>query len=717
MPTKHVSIRWKLVIPFAGCVLLLGVAALFVASKELDSLYGSVLTSRAEAKAESIREQIDLSASLARNFAALFSSRTDVAQAFALVGQGNPDDENDPFAQEARQMLRHSLADTLAGYEQISGAKLKLHFHLPNGRSLARLWRKKQVKRNNEWVDVSDDISSFRQTVLDVNRTGQPVQGIELGRGGFVIRGLAPVKSTSGEQAGSVEVLLDFQPILDAAADKDGSSILLYMNADRLEIARNLKDPEKYPQLGNDFIFVAGNQEEANAAGLTPEFLAKAKNELQVQWDGGHALAGFPVLDYRGQQIGVLAYVINAKAQRSAIDTLFSTLGLVFLLVLLLPVGLVLFTVRTVVLRPLSGLQCGIDRIAKGDLTCTTSLSNNDEIGDMAHALEELNKVQAHRAELAERIAGGDLRVEVVLASEHDALGLALRKMGNNLRELVSQVQSASEQIAAGSGQVSDSSQTLSHGATQQAASVEEITSSVTEIANNTRINAENAGQANQLTAQARDEARQGKESMADMIQAMTTINASSQDVSRIIKVIDEIAFQTNLLALNAAVEAARAGRHGKGFAVVAEEVRNLASRSAKAAQETNELIAESSRNVENGSRIANQTGEALERIVAAAAKAADLVQEIAQANKDQAESIAQINQGLNQVEQVTQANTASAEETASAAEQLSSQANWLRSVLGRFRVEESDLSRAALERGREQEESEEDARKGLDSF
>jgi methyl-accepting chemotaxis protein len=233
----------------------------------------------------------------------------------------------------------------------------------------------------------------------------------------------------------------------------------------------------------------------------------------------------------------------------------------------------------------------------------------------------------------------------------------------------------------------------LSQGSTEQASSIEEITASMTQVSAQTKQNAANANQANQLALAAKENAVEGNGQMQGMVKAMAEINDSSSNISKIIKVIDEIAFQTNILALNAAVEAARAGQHGKGFAVVAEEVRNLAARSANAAKETTEMIENSIRKVEAGTEIANNTASALNKIVDGVAKAAELVGDIASASNEQATGIAQINQAISQVAQVVQTNSATAEESAAASEELSSQAELLKNAVNRFRLSKVKLN------------------------
>lgn len=336
------------------------------------------------------------------------------------------------------------------------------------------------------------------------------------------------------------------------------------------------------------------------------------------------------------------------------------------------------------------------EEIQMGDLSGRLNLQRGDEIGKLAGALDSMADSLQQRSELAEAIADGDLTREVDLASEKDVLGRALRKMTARLNEIIGQVNTASEQIDSGAGQVSESAQELSQGATEQASAIEQIGASLNELSGRTQENAENAETANQLAVSARDAANNGSNQMQEMVAAMQEINESGQNIGKIIKTIDEIAFQTNLLALNAAVEAARAGQHGKGFAVVAEEVRNLAARSAKAAGETAELIDGTVKKGENGTLIANRTAEALDEIVSSISKTADLVGEISVSSKEQTDGINQVNDGIRQVDQVVQRNTSGAEESAAAAEELSGQSSYMRQLLNSFRLKNASPSNHA---------------------
>jgi methyl-accepting chemotaxis protein len=292
----------------------------------------------------------------------------------------------------------------------------------------------------------------------------------------------------------------------------------------------------------------------------------------------------------------------------------------------------------------------------------------------------------------AQKIADGDLDVELEVYTK-DGLGRLVQSfndMAHNINEIMTQIHEAADQVASGSGQVSDSSMSLSQGATEQASSIEQLTASIEEIATQTRLNAQNANQANELADKTQQKASQGNLHMQQMLRSMEEINVSSASISKIIKVIDEIAFQTNILALNAAVEAARAGQHGKGFAVVAEEVRNLAARSANAAKETTALIEGSMQKVEGGTRIANETAAALKEIVESIQRVSGLVSDIAAASNDQAVGVDQVNQGISQIASVVQTTSATSEETAAASEELSSQAEMLKQQVAKFKLKQN---------------------------
>ncbi len=358
-----------------------------------------------------------------------------------------------------------------------------------------------------------------------------------------------------------------------------------------------------------------------------------------------------------------------------------------FVVLLFIGILLVHFILKNHVTVPLKEIAGAAREMELGNFGVQISYAANDEMGTLADAFRSMAVSQQKKAELAATIAGGDLTSDVKLVSDKDQLGKALAEMNSSLNRILHNINDTSGQVASMANQMSSASTAVSDGAMQTASSLEEISSSIIHIESQTKTTAENAVIANQLAENARKTAEQGNQHMQELVTSIAGIQESSKQVVKIVKVIDDIAFQTNLLALNAAVEAARAGRHGKGFAVVADEVRNLANRSAKAAQETATMIGDTGSRVESGANIAGKTSVYLKEIVGTAVKMVDLSTEISTASKEQASSIAQIVQGLNQIDSITQNNASNAEQSSAIAEELSGQSAELKQQLSRFQL------------------------------
>jgi methyl-accepting chemotaxis protein len=351
--------------------------------------------------------------------------------------------------------------------------------------------------------------------------------------------------------------------------------------------------------------------------------------------------------------------------------------------------------VANTIANPISLVCRRLELLADGDLkTDTVKVNARDETGILASSLNKtVHSLRNYITDITEtlhEISQGNMLVQIQGSFEGDfaPIKASLVSITESLNSVLSDISQASDQVSSGSEQVSDGAQALAQGATEQASSIQELSATISEISEQVNKNSDHAANANANVKQVRSEIEISNKHMTEMLNAMSQINDSSSEIGKIIKTIEDIAFQTNILALNAAVEAARAGDAGKGFAVVADEVRNLASKSAEAAKNTTTLIGNSIKQVESGTKIANATAKSLLHVVENIKAASDIVEQISQASKQQSVAINQITLGVDQISSVVQTNSATAEESAAASEELSGQAQTMKALVSKFKLE-----------------------------
>lgn len=399
-----------------------------------------------------------------------------------------------------------------------------------------------------------------------------------------------------------------------------------------------------------------------------------------------------PIKNTDGWSIGITAKVSEMMSQFYNTIVIMIFLLLVFIIVS----NIIALRIANPIVNPIKSLMLRIEKLAEGDLHSEVpEFKSKDEIENLSRSFSyTVNALSGYVDEISAilgSMAAGDFTAEVEQNYKGDftAIKTSLETISANLNKMLTGFGRSADEVAAAAQQVSNSAQALSQGTTEQASAIEELSASVAEIGVIAKQNASDSEMANRISEEVAAKIKGENEKMDQMVAAMKDINNSSNQIGKIIKTIEDIAFQTNILALNAAVEAARAGSAGKGFAVVADEVRNLAGKSAEAAKTTTKLIQDSIEAVEKGTRIADETAASLYEMNDSVQKTVELIGKISDASKEQAASINQIMIGVDQISAVVQTNSATGEESAAASEEMNTQAQFLKDSLSALKTRE----------------------------
>jgi signal transduction histidine kinase/CheY-like chemotaxis protein len=381
---------WKIAIPQICIVVCLGLISYIIINHFFENIRKQYIQDAIESRFHIINNEIETRAKRSAIEASVFVRMPAVMQAYEIALSGDIHDPYSPHSQEARELLRRELIPMLDSHYEITGKRFQLHFHLPNAFSLVRLWRDKQTIIDGEWVDVSDDMSSFRSTVVEVNATGETAMGIEPGSGGFAIRGVIPVIAPDGAHLGSAEVLQEFYSVLESVRVKDKIFVSLYAITELLDYSIELQDSEKYPVIGN-FIRIIEAQDAHIPYGshvesyITEELLSKGRQEITFKDHSSVTLAASPLANYNGDNVGVIIIAVDTTNMFHTIRYAMITSIIILFCMTITPTYVLLYLLRGLVAKPLSMIKSKIQDIAeeRANLTERIPYNQDDEIGEL----------------------------------------------------------------------------------------------------------------------------------------------------------------------------------------------------------------------------------------------------------------------------------------------------------------------------------------------
>lgn len=487
--------------------------------------------------------------------------------------------------------------------------------------------------------------------------------------------------------------------IANAKTPEEQASYIEKLNTQVEEINQQMQALKIYMKTESEQTFYSNLMDEMNKYDIIRsqfiELLSSNPDEAKVMLSTQAAPLGLEIADTINKAMADKSSAGDIKAaELTRMSSAFIIIMCGIILISIVSSIIIALFITRGITSPINELKEAANQMAEGALKCSLEYQSEDELGILANSMRTMMERISHYMDVISfttgKLAQGDFDIphdNEEFKGEFRPVQISIQNLSASLNNVMTRISQASNQVASGADQVSSGAQALSQGATEQASSIEELAATTSDILHNINRNAKNAKNANLEVKTTESELAFGKEQMTNLTDAMNTISSASAEISKVIKVIEDIAFQTNILALNAAVEAARAGGAGKGFAVVANEVRSLANKSQEASKNTALLIERTLKSIESGNNIARETAETMDHIVSASKTMAELVSQISEASEEQAQAVSQVTVGIDQISSVVQTNSATSEESAAASEELAAQAQTLNQLVAQFKL------------------------------